>query len=88
MNNQILYNQSHMENKYPCYQVMNGWSFEKSRAGFEAAIQFANENGRHVTCLASANAKPEIVWEPETKIIKLRGVNGAPITSYKQTDRP
>ena len=70
--------------------------FEKSRAGFEAAIEFAKENNcNYVTCLTSANAKPEIVWSTgmtkeaeKRQVIKLRGVNGAPITSYKQTDRP
>ena len=98
-----------MKNKYPCYRVMNPWSedmlfhFEKSRAGFEAAIEFAKENNcNYVTCLTSANAKPEVVWESDPKsfggamakaaekshVIKLHGVNGAPITSYKQTDRP
>jgi sugar phosphate isomerase/epimerase len=98
-----------MKNKYPCYRVMNPWSenmifhFEKSRAGFEAAIEFAKENNcNYVTCLTSANAKPEIAWESDPKsfggamtkaaeksqVIKLRGVNGAPITSYKQTNRP
>ena len=91
-----------MKNKYPCYRVMNPWSedmlfhFEKSRAGFEAAIEFAKENNcNYVTCLTSANAKPEIVWSTgmakaaeKSQVIKLRGVNGAPITSYKQTDRP
>lgn len=111
MNNRILYNQRHMKNKYPCYRVMNPWSehmifhFEKSRVGFEAAIEFAKENNcNYVTCLTSANAKPEIVWSSggsksfggamakaaeKSQVIKLRGgVNGAPITSYKQTDRP
>ena len=77
--------------------------FEKSRSGLEAAIEFAKENNcNFVTCLTSANAKPEVVWECDPKsfggamakaaeksqVIKLRGVNGAPITSYKQTDRP
>ena len=77
--------------------------FEKSRSGLEAAIEFAKENNcNFVTCLTSANAKPEVVWESDPKsfggamakaaekshVIKLRGVNGAPITSYKQTDRP
>jgi len=97
-----------MENKYPCYRVITILSltnmyFEKSRDGLEAAIEFAEENNcNYVTCLTSANAKPEVVWESDPKsfggamakaaeksqVIKLRGVNGAPITSYKQTDRP
>ena len=77
--------------------------FEKSHFGLETAIEFAKENNcNFVTCLTSANAKPEVVWECDPKsfggamakaaeksqVIKLRGVNGAPITSYKQTDRP
>ena len=93
-----------MKNKYPCYRVkMNPWSegiifnFEKSRSGLEAAIEFAKKNNsNYVTCLTSADAKPEIVWgygsmakaAEKSQVIKLRGVNGAPITSYKQTDRP
>lgn len=77
--------------------------FEKSRSGLEAAIEFAKENNcYYVTYLTSANTKPQIAWQCDPKsfggamakaaekshVIKLRGVNGAPITSYKQTDRP
>ena len=69
------YNQTHMNNTYPCYRVSSHSSgftyFPKSREGFEQAIEFAKEqNCYYVYCVSTPSGESsfdesfvEVAWE-------------------------